>query len=107
MTGMSDREKGFENKFARDADLKFKAEARRNKLLGTWAAAKLGLTGPEVDDYVKAVRKADLTEGGDEDVFRKVQGDFKAKNVAVSDTELRTAMHDYLAEAVQQIETQG
>jgi hypothetical protein len=107
MTGMSDREKGFENKFAHDADLKFKAEARRNKLLGTWAAGKLGMTGTEVDDYVKAVRKADLTEGGDDDVFRKVQADFKAKNIAVSDTELRTAMLDYLAEAVKQIETQG
>jgi hypothetical protein len=107
MAGMNDREKGFENKFAHDADLKFKAEARRNKLLGTWAAGKLGLTGTEVDDYVKAVRKADLTEGGDDDVFRKVQADFKAKTIAVSDAELRTAMHGFLAEALKQIETQG
>ncbi len=107
MTGMNDREKGFENKFAHDADLKFKAEARRNKLLGTWAAGKLGLTGTEVDEYVKSVRKADLTEGGDDDVFRKVQADLKAKNIAVSDTDLRKTMNDFLAEAVKQIETQG
>jgi hypothetical protein len=107
MASMNDREKGFENKFAHDADLKFKAEARRNKLLATWAAEKMGLTGPEVDDYIKAVRKADLTEGGDEDVFRKVQADFKAKNIAVTDADLRTAMHGYLAEAVAQIESQG
>jgi hypothetical protein len=107
MTSMNDRQKAFEDKFAHDADLKFKAEARRNKLLGAWAAGKLGLTGAAIDDYVKAVRKADLTEGGDDDVFRKVQADFKAASVSVSDADLRKAMDSYLAEAVAQIETQG
>ena len=62
MTTFDDRERSFEKKFAMDQELKFKAEARRNRLLGQWAAAKLGLSGSEVDDYVKAVRKADLAE---------------------------------------------
>jgi hypothetical protein len=104
MTGFNNREKAFENKFAHDADLKFKAEARRNKMLGAWAAAKLGLTGEAVDAYVKEVRKADLAEAGDDDVVGKVMADFKAKGVTVSETELRTAMSGFLADAVSQIE---
>ena len=67
-----------------DEELKFKAEARRNRLLGQWAAAKLGLGGSGVDDYVKAVRKADLAEKGDEDVFRKIRKDFDDKGVSVA-----------------------
>jgi hypothetical protein len=105
VTTFDNRKKSFEDKFAHDADLKFKAEARRNKLLGAWAAAKLGHTGAAVDEYVKSVRKADLTEGGDDDVFRKVAADFKAHSVAVSDAELRAKMDQCLAEAVTSIET--
>ena len=97
MTTFNDREKSFEKKFAMDEELKFKAEARRNKLLAQWAAEKLGLSGTAVDDYVKAVRKADLAEKGDEDVFRKIRKDFDDKGVRVPDAELRKAMADFLA----------
>jgi hypothetical protein len=104
MTSFSDREKSFEKKFAMDEELKFRAEARRNKMLGQWVAEKLGLSGVAVDDYVKAVRKADLVEKGDEDVFRKIRKDLDDKGVRVSDGELRNAMADFLLAAVQQIE---
>jgi hypothetical protein len=104
MTTFDDREKSFEKKFALDEALKFRSEQRRNKLLGEWAAAKLGITGPAVDDYVKALRKADLAKKGDEDVFQKIRSDFDAKGVAVPDADLRRAMSDFLAQAVSQIE---
>ncbi len=104
MTTFNDREKAFEKKFAHDQELKFKAEARRNKMLGEWAAAKLGLTGADVEDYVKSVRKADLAEKGDEDVFRKIRSDLDAKGVSVSDEDLRDKMSEFLAEAVKQLE---
>lgn len=105
MTTFDDREKGFEKKFAHDQDLKFKAEARRNKLLAEWAGAKLGLTGPAMEDYIKAVRKADLAEKGDDDVFRKVAKDLADKGVKVADAELHKKMNELLAEAVRQIES--
>ena len=104
MTSFEDRERSFEKKFALDEELKFKAEARRNKMLGEWAAARLGLSGPAVEDYVKSVRRADLAQKGDDDVFQKVMQDLKGKGVAVADTELRKAMNDFLATAVAQIE---
>jgi hypothetical protein len=107
MTSFNDREKSFEKKFAMDEELKFRAEARRNKLLAQWAAEKLGLSGAAVDDYVKAVRKADLAEKGDEDVFRKVRKDLDDKGVPVPDGELRKAIGDFLAVAVQQIEAEA
>ena len=105
MTTFDEREKGFEKKFAHDQDLKFKAEARRNKLIAEWAAAKLGMSGAEIEDYIKAVRRADFEEAGDDDVFRKVRKDFDDKGVAVSDAELRKAMDDFLARAVMAIES--
>ncbi len=105
MTTFDQREKGFEKKFQMDQDLKFKAESRRNKLLAEWAAQKLGLSGADVEDYVKAVRKADLAEKGDEDVVRKVAKDFADKSVKVSDAEIRKQMDQFLAQAVQQIES--
>jgi hypothetical protein len=104
MTTFDDREKGFEKKFALDQDLKFRAESRRNRLLAEWAAAKLGITGDAVAEYTRSVVKADLQEKGDEDVFRKLQNDFKAANVSVSDTEIRTQMVEFLAKAVGDIE---
>lgn len=107
MTTFDNREKAFENKFARDADLKFKAESRRNKALAEWAAGKLGITGDALADYVKAVRKADLEEKGDDDVIRKVMKDFSDKGVIVSDTEIKEKMLEFLAKAVNDIETNG
>ncbi len=107
MTTFDDRERSFEKKFAMDQELKFKAEARRNRLVGQWAAAKLGLSGPEVDDYVKAVRKADLAEKGDRDVLRKLRQDFDAKGVPVSDAELSRVMAEFMASAVATIEAEG
>ena len=104
MTTFDDREKGFEKKFALDQDLKFRAEARRNKLLAEWAAAKLGILGDALPDYVRSVVKADLEEKGDEDVFRKLHNDFAAAGVKVSDSEIRTAMGDLLGKAVADIE---
>jgi hypothetical protein len=105
MTTFDERQKGFEAKFARDADLKFKAESRRNKALAEWAAAKLGLTGSDVEDYIKAVRKADLAEAGDDDVFAKVKADLAAKGLTVADDEIRNVMNEALAKAVSDIES--
>ncbi len=107
MSTFNEREKSFEKKFAMDEELKFKAEARRNKLLGLWIAEKLGLSGAAVDDYVKAVRKADLSEKGDEDVFRKVRKDLDDKGVALSDKDLRKAMDEFLAQAAQQLQAEA
>ncbi|TYR31087.1 DUF1476 domain-containing protein [Mesorhizobium microcysteis] len=103
MASMDDREKAFENKFAHDEELKFRAMARRNKLLGLWAAEKLGKSGEEADAYAKEVVKADFEEAGDEDVFRKVRGDFDAAGVTQSDHQIRRTMDELLAEAVEQI----
>ncbi|HZA00708.1 MAG TPA: DUF1476 domain-containing protein [Hyphomicrobiaceae bacterium] len=107
MTTFEEREKAFERKFVRDQELKFKAEARRNKMLAEWAAEKLGLVGPAIEDYVKAVRKADLAEKGDHDLFRKLRKDFDDNGVDVADEEIRRAMLDFLAEAVRQVEAGG
>jgi hypothetical protein len=107
MTTFNDREKSFEKKFAMDEELKFKAEARRNRLLGQWAAAKLGLSGAAVDEYIKAVRKADLAQKGDNDVFQKVKQDLSDKGVSVPDTELRKTMDEFLAEAARQIQAEA
>ena len=103
MTTFDKREEGFEKKFAHDEELRFKANARRNKLLGLWAAEKLGLSGAEADAYAKEVVVADFEEGGDSDVFRKVRKDFDAKNVAQSDAQIRTAMIDLMEQAIAQI----
>ena len=81
MTTFNQREEGFEKKFAHDEELRFKAMARRNKLLGLWAAEKLGLSGAEAEAYAQEVIKADIKEAGEEDVFRKVRGDFDARKV--------------------------
>jgi hypothetical protein len=104
MTTFDEREKAFEKRFALDQDLKFRSESRRNKMVAEWAAAKLGISGAAVEDYIKAVRKADLQEKGDEDVFRKIRGDFDAKGISVSDTEIREAMLKFLGQAVDQVQ---
>src|SRR3954463_5140809 len=104
MTTFDKREEGFEKKFAHDEDLRFKATARRNKLLGLWAAEKLGLKGPEADAYAKEVVLADFDEPGDNDVFRKIRKDFDAKNVTAGDQEIKSKMVELLAQAVAQVE---
>jgi hypothetical protein len=105
MTTFDKREEGFEKQFAHDEELKFKANARRNKLLGLWAAEKLGLTGAAVDAYAKEVIAADFEEAGDEDVFRKLRKDFDAKGVAESDHQIRRTMQELMATAVAQIKS--
>lgn len=103
MTTFDERERAYEKKFSMDQELKFRAQARRNKLLGEWAAARLGLLGPAVGDYVKAVVKADLTGTG-HGAFDKVKKDFQENGAVVSDGELRTAMVEFLHAAMRQIE---
>ena len=102
MTTFDKREEGFEKKFAHDEELRFKASARRNKLLGLWAAEKMGLTGPAADAYAKEVVVADFEEAGDDDVLRKVHKDFEAKGVAQSDQQIRQTMDALMAQAIQQ-----
>ena len=104
MTTFDKREEGFEKKFAHDEELRFKATARRNKLLGQWAAEKLGLAGADADAYAKEVVMADFEEAGEDDVFRKVRKDFDDKKVAVSDQDIRVAMNDLMGQAIQQIQ---
>lgn len=103
MSGMDERRASFENKFAHDEDLRFRAVARRNKLLGLWAAEKLGKTSDEAQKYAAEVVRADFEEAGDEDVIRKVAADFSAASVSVSDAELRAQLQDLLEEAVKQV----
>ncbi len=107
MTTFDDREDKFEKKFALDAELRFKAEARRNKLVGLWAAELLGKSGADADAYAKEVIKADFEEAGDEDVFRKIRKDFDAAGVEQSDHQIRRHMDECLAEAVRQVQSEG
>lgn len=107
MTTFDERKNAYENKFAHDEELKFKATARRNKLLGRWAAEQMGLTGDAAETYAKDVVLADLAEPGDEDVFRKVRKDFDEKEVEQSDHQIRRTMVELMAEAIKQIEEQG
>lgn len=104
MTTFDRRKEAYENKFARDQELKFKATARRNRLLGLWAAQKLGKSGDEADSYAREVIRSDMQEAGDEDVFRKIRGDFDAAGVEQSDHQIRRTMEELMAEAVAQIE---
>ncbi len=103
MTTFDKREEGFEKKFAHDEELRFKATARRNRLLGLWAAEKLGLTGAAAETYAKEVVAADFEEAGDDDVVRKLRKDFDAKGVVESDHQIRRTMDELMAKAVEQI----
>ena len=103
MSSFDKREEGFEKKFALDAEQKFKAEARRNKLLGLWAAEKLGITGDDAAAYAKEVVAADFEEAGDQDVENKVVKDFAAKGVAIAAAEVRVKMDELMAAAVAQV----
>ncbi len=107
MTQFDNREKAFEAKFAHDEELKFRVAARRNKLLGLWAAELLDLQGAEAESYAKDVIKSDFEEAGDEDVFRKVSGDLEAGKVDISEHRIRRAMEETLSEAKTQIMSSG
>lgn len=103
MSSFDKREEGFEKKFALDEEQKFKAEARRNKLLGLWAAEKLGLTGDAATAYSKEVVAADFEEAGDKDVQDKVMKDLAAKGVAATAAEVRAKMDELMALAAAQV----
>ena len=103
MTTFDKREEGFEKKFALDEEQKFKAMARRNRLLGLWAAEKLGLSGEEANAYAKEVVAADFEEAGDQDVLNKVVKDLTAKGNAVSELDVRAKMDELMAQAIAQV----
>ena len=107
MTTFDKREEGFEKKFAHDEELRFKANARRNKLLGLWAAEKLGISGDAANVYAKEVVMADFEEAGDGDVFHKVRKDLDAKGITVSDQDLRRTMVDLMEKAIAEIKASG
>ena len=103
MSSFDKREEGFEKKFALDSEQKFKAEARRNKLLGLWAAEKLGITGDDAAAYAREVVAADFEEAGDQDVQNKVVKDLAAKGIAVTAAEVRVKMDELMAQAAAQV----
>jgi len=103
MTTFDKREEGFEKKFALDEEQKFKAEARRNRLLGLWAAQKLGMAGDAATAYAKEIVAAEFGEGGDADVIRKVIADLAAKGVTVTEAQVRTEMGELMAQAIAQV----
>jgi hypothetical protein len=107
MTTFEERQKGFERKFALDEELKFKATARRNRLLGLWAAGEMGIAGDDAQAYAREVVKADLAEPGEEDVFRKIRADFDAKGVNQSDHQIRRMMTDMMGQAIAQLESEA
>jgi len=103
MTTFDKREEGFEKKFALDEEQKFKAEARRNKLLGLWAAEQLGMSGDAATAYAREVVAADFEEAGHGDVLRKVMGDLTAKGVAIPEEEVRVKMDELIVQAIAQV----
>ena len=107
MTTFDKREEGFEKQFVHDEELKFKAVARRNRMLGLWAAQRLGLSGAQAEAYAKEVVMADFEEPGDHDVFRKIRKDFDAKGIAQSDHQIRRTMDELMAKAVAEIKASG
>jgi hypothetical protein len=98
------REQGFEQKFAHDETLRFKAHARRAKLVGLWAAAQMGLSPEESERYAKDLVQHDVLEAGDDDIVRKVRADFDAKGVKGSDHQIRRTLDEMMAQAVKEIE---
>ena len=103
MTTFDDRERAFETKFARDEEMAFRITARRNRLLGQWAAQQMGLTAEETDAYAKAVVQADFEEAGDEDVIRKIVGDLTAAGIETDDGQVRRALDEQTIEARRQL----
>ena len=106
-TTFDKREDGFEKKFAHDEELKFKASARRNKLLGLWAAEKMGLSGAPAEAYAQEVVMAEFEAAGDHDVFRKIRKDLDDKKIVLSDQDIRRAMDELMAQAIAQIKASG
>jgi hypothetical protein len=104
MTTFDKREDAFEKQFAHDEELKFKATARCNKMLGLWAAEKLGLSGPEADSYALSVVMAEIEKPGEHDVIHKIRKDFDAKGVAQSDHQISRTMNELMAKAVADIQ---
>jgi hypothetical protein len=107
MSSFDDRETSFENKFKHDKELEFKATARRNKLLGLWAANLLGVHGAEAETYAKTVVKADLEQPGDQDVVNKLLGDFKQRGIEMSEHRLRKQMTELMSAAIAQIRAEA
>jgi hypothetical protein len=107
MTTFDKREDGFEKKFAHDEELKFKAGARRNKLLGMWAAGKMGLSGTQAEAYAKEVVMSDFEANSDHDVFKKIRKDLDDKKIAVNDQDIHGAMDELMAQAISQIRASG
>ena len=107
MTTFDKRKDAFESKFAHDAELQFKAEARRNKLLGLWAAGLLGKSGADADAYARDVIAADFEKAGDSDVFAKIRRDLDAAGVAQSDHQIRRTMDELLQTAMTQISSES
>ena len=103
MTTFDNRKDAAEKKYAHDAELEFKATARRNKLLGLWVAEKIGKTGADAEAYARSVVMADFEEAGDEDVFRKIRKDFDSAQVSESDHVIRRTMDELMAKAIEQI----
>ena len=103
MTSLKDREEGFERKFVMDEEQRFRATVRRNKLLGMWAAQKLGKTGEDAEAYAMEVVVADIEEAGVHDVFRKVRGDFDAAGISISDHQIRRTMDELMAKALEDV----
>ncbi len=106
MSMFDDQKKAQESKYAHDQELEFKAQARRNKMLGLWAAGLLGKTGPDAEAYAKDVIVSDFEEAGDDDVFRKLRKDFDAAGVDQSDHQVRRKMEELLAQAREQVKTE-
>jgi hypothetical protein len=107
MSTFDKREDAFEKKFAHDEELHFKATARRNKALAAWVGDKLGLNSAQMDAYVKEIIAADLEEGGDEDVFRKIRKDFDAAGIAQSDHQIRRTMDELMQKSIAEIKLSG
>ena len=106
MTTFDKRKDAFENKYAHDEELRFRAEARRNKLLGLWAAGLMGKAGDAADAYAREVVEADFAEKGEEDVFRKVRDDLAAAGVEQSEHQIRRTMDELMAQAIEQVRTE-
>jgi hypothetical protein len=106
MTTFDERERAFEKKFAMDEELRFKATVRRNKLLGLWAAQKLGLAGAEADAYAKEVVRTDFQRPGDDDLVEKLREDFAAKGVAQTDEQIHAAIVEMMATAIREVEAE-
>jgi hypothetical protein len=107
MTTFDKREEGFEKQFAHDEELRFKATARRNRMLGIWAAERLGLSGAQADAYAKEVIMAALDDAGEGGVFQKIRRDFDGKGVAQSDHQIRRTMDELMARAIAEVKASG